>query len=145
MIFSLAHLSFLSEILRVACSQTQFTCHSINQKLLLMARLRVCDGTVIYVHNNSLEVAWVPTGTVQGKIKPRSVYRRLPKSVAVASSRPERSGSIRNTGGEEGAGEAAERPQESVSQAPAGLCFASLLSCLILSSSPRTPLSEDGL
>lgn len=100
---------FVGEILRVSCSQTGFICHSINQKLLLMARLHICNGMVIYVHNNSLEVAWVPTGTDQGKIKPCSVYRRLSKLVAVASRHPERSVSIHNTNGEEGAGEAAER------------------------------------
>lgn len=89
--------------------QPNHVCHSINQKLLLMARLHIYNGMVIYVHNNSLEVAGVPTGTDQGKITPCSVYRRLSKSVAVASRRPERSVSIHNTNGGEGLGEEAER------------------------------------
>lgn len=88
-----------------SCSPTGLICHSINQKSSLMTHRCICNGMVIYVHNNSLEVASVPTGTDQGKIKPCSVYSRLSKSVADCFQwSREGSVSIRDENGEGGGG-----------------------------------------
>lgn len=69
----------------------------------------ICNGTVIHVHNNSLEVAWVPTGTDQGKIKPCLVHRRLSELVPAASRHP---GKTIGTGTQTEAGGQVRRQRE---------------------------------
>lgn len=91
-----------------------------------MTHRRVCNGMVIYVHNNSLEVASVPTGPDQGEIKPCSGYRRLSKLVADRFQwSVEGSVSIHNENGEEGGGPGRQSGPRRVSQAPAAPRLAS--------------------
>lgn len=144
----LTRLSFLSESLRVSCSQTGFICHSINQDSLLMPCLHPCNGMVIYGHR----VAWTCLGFLQGLIKgglnrPRYTGG-FPDQWQVISSCPERdlSASIIKKQRERGP-RRHERSLGSMSQAPAGPRFASLFFFFFLSSSPQTqtPLSKGGM
>lgn len=77
-----------------------------------MTRPHGCSGVVINARKNYLEVAWVPTGTDRGEIKPCSVYRRLPNWWQIAPGRPERdlSAFIIKMEREEGAEEAERGP-----------------------------------
>lgn len=67
---------------RASSSPTGFICHSINQKLLLMSCLHICNGMVIYVRSSGLEGVWVPTWFDQGRVKPFWIYTRHSKLVA---------------------------------------------------------------
>lgn len=143
----LTRLSFLSESLRVSCSQTGFICHSINQDSLLMPCLHPCNGVVIYGHR----VAWTCLGFLQGLIKGGLNWppytEGFPDQWQVTSSCPERdlSASIIKKQRERGP-RRHERSLGSMSQAPAGPRLP-LCSFSSLSSSPQTqtPLSKGGM
>lgn len=111
-----------------------------------MTRLHSRSGVVIYVHENSLEVAWVPTGADQGEIKSCSAYRRLSKVVA-DHSWPSRKGPVssHNESGEGGGGLRWQRvvPAEHES-GPSWFPPGPLFLFLLLPSSPhiQTPLGS---
>lgn len=95
---------------RASSSPTEFICHSINQKLLLMSCLHICNGMVIYVRSSGLEGVWVPTWSDQGRVKPFWIYTRHPKLVADRfESSGEDSVSIHNKNVEEQQRQALER------------------------------------
>lgn len=97
-------------IRRASSSPTGFMCHSINQKLLLMSCLHICNGMVIYVRSSGLEGVWVPTWSDQGRVKPFWIYTRHPKLVADCfKSSGEDSVSINNKNVEERQRQALER------------------------------------
>lgn len=107
----------------------------------------ICNGTVIHVHNNSLEVAWVPTGTDQGKIKPCLVHRRLSELVPAASRHP---GKTIGTGTQTEAGGQVRRQREAPGEHEPGPswsqpCLFCLFPFLLFSPHTHTPPGEDGM